>query len=95
VSAFGRAWLWVQEQLVFLVVLVVLAGAFSYLLLEPGRWGRATGVIAVALLLAALARAAAPTSWVGLLAVRGRAFDTLCYAFLGAALLAVDIRLHA
>jgi DUF3017 family protein len=94
VSVLDRAWGWVREQLAFLVVLVVLLGAFGYLLIAPGRWGRATGGVAAALLLAGLLRLVLPAGRVGLLVVRGRFFDAVCYLGLGALLLVVEIRLH-
>ncbi len=85
---------WLREQAAFAAVLVVLAVGFGYLVAVPTRWGRASGIIAVAVLLAAVLRAATPTSWVGWLAVRGRVVDSACYFLAGALLLAVDIRLH-
>jgi hypothetical protein len=90
-----RALRWIVEQLAFLAVLVVLAAAFGYLIVEPGRWGRTSGVVAVAVLLAALLRAVLPGGRVGMLAVRSRWFDAACYLALGGVILAVDLRLHA
>jgi hypothetical protein len=94
VTVFGRAWLWVREQFAFLLVLVVLLVSLAYLLVEPGRWGRATIGVASALLLGGLARLVLPSVRAGLLAVRGRVFDAACYLVLGGVLLAVEIRLH-
>ena len=90
----GRVGRWVVEQLPFLIVLVVLASAFGYLIIDPGRWSRVTGLVAVAVLLAGLARLVFPTERVGMLAVRGRILDTLSFLVLGGLILAVDIRLH-
>jgi hypothetical protein len=90
-----RALRWINEQLAFLVVLVVLAAAFGYLIVEPGRWGRTSGVVAVAVLLAGVLRAVLPAGRVGMLAVRSRWFDAACYLALGGVILAVDLRLHA
>jgi hypothetical protein len=90
----SRALHWIEEQLAFLTVLVLLAAAWGYLIVEPGHWGRGAGVIAVAVLLAAVLRAVLPTRRVGLLAVRSRWLDVACYLALGGAILAVDIRLH-
>jgi Protein of unknown function (DUF3017) len=89
-----RALHWIGEQFAFLIVLVLFAAAFGYLIVEPGRWGRFTGVVAVSLLLGGLLRAVLPTGYVGLLAVRARWVDTVSYALLGGVILAVDIRLH-
>ena len=90
----GRARRWVATQLAFVVVLVVLAAAFGYLLVEPHRTARVVGLFAVALLLAGLLRAVLPTSRAGLLAVRGRPVDVAIYLVLGGVLLALDLRLH-
>jgi hypothetical protein len=90
----GRALRWVGEQFTFLLVIAVLAAAFLYLIVDPGRWGRGSGIVSVAVLLAGLLRAALPTSRIGLLAVRSRWADSVSYLVLGGVILAVDIRLH-
>ena len=90
----ARAWRWIAEQKAFLVVLVVLGAAFIYLIAAPGRWGRGSGVVAVAVLLAGLFRSVLPTERVGMLAVRSRAVDVVTYLVLGGLILAVDLRLH-
>jgi hypothetical protein len=92
-SLLDRVWLWVREQLPFLAVLLVLAAAFVYLLVEPGRWRRGSAIIAASVLLAGVLRAALPSGRAGLLAVRGRIVDSVTYLVLGGLLLAVDIRL--
>jgi hypothetical protein len=89
-----RAWHWITEQLAFLVVLVILAAAFLYLIVEPGRWGRGSGVVAVAVLLAGVLRLVLPAARAGLLAVRSRWVDVVTYLVLGGVILGVDIRLH-
>ncbi len=89
-----RAWRWVWSQAAFLTVLAVLAAAFGYLLLVPGRWGRVSGVVAVAMILAGVLRVSLPTARAGLLAVRARWIDAALYLALGGLILAVDIRLH-
>jgi hypothetical protein len=86
---------WIVEQLAFLAVLITLGAAFGYLLIEPGRWGRGSGVVSVAVLLAGVLRAVLPPSRVGLLAVRSRWLDVASYLLLGGLILAVDIRLHS
>ena len=91
----GRALRWTGAQLAFLIVLVVLAVAFGYLLAAPHRTGRVTGLFAAAMLLAGLERAVLPTARVGLLAVRSRWVDVLLYLLFGGAILALDIRLHS
>ena len=86
---------WIVEQIAFLTVVTVLAAAFVYLIVEPGRWGRTAGVVSVAVLLAALLRAVLPVARAGMLAVRSRWLDAACYLALGGVILAVDLRLHA
>jgi hypothetical protein len=86
---------WVVDQLAFLAVLLVLAAAFCYLIVEPGRWGRGSGVISVGMLLAALLRTVLPVGRVGLLAVRSRWLDAAFYLAVGGLILAVDVRLHS
>jgi hypothetical protein len=90
----GRALRWIVAQLAFLAVVVVLASAFGYLLLEPHRTARVSGLFAAAMLLAGLVRAVLPESRVGLLAVRSRWVDTVLYLALGGVILGLDIRLH-
>jgi hypothetical protein len=90
----GRVLRWLAEQAAFLAVLVVLAAAFGYLIVVPGRWGRGSGVVAVAVLFAGVLRTVLPTARVGLLAVRARWVDCVSYLVLGGLILAVDIRLH-
>jgi hypothetical protein len=90
----GRGWRWIVEQSAFLVVLVLLLAAFAYLIVEPGRWGRSCGVVAVSLLLAGLLRAVLSTPRAGLLVVRSRAVDSVMYLVLGGVILGLDIRLH-
>jgi hypothetical protein len=93
-GALGRALRWIAEQAAFLAVLLVIAAAFGYLIANPGRWGRVSGLLAAAVLLAGGLRATLPTHRAGLLAVRGRWLDTACLLALGGLILAVDIRLH-
>jgi hypothetical protein len=90
----SRTGLWLREQVAFVAVLAVLVLAFGYLVVSPGHWSRAAGLVAVAVLLAGLLRAALPTPRIGLLAVRGRVFDATLYLVLGVFLLIVDIRVH-
>jgi hypothetical protein len=90
-----RSWLWIREQFAFLLVLAVAAAAFVNLVVEPGRTGRSTGAIAAALLLAGVLRLVLATGRAGMLVVRGRVFDALCYLAMGGALLVLEIRLRA
>ena len=83
-----------RAQAPFLVVLGIVVAVFVYLSIWPGHWRRGTGLIAVAMLLGAVLRLTLPTSHAGLLAVRGRWWDSFCYLALGALILIVDIRLR-
>ena len=84
----------VRAQAPFLLVLAIVLAVFVYLTIAPGHWVRGTGMIAVAMLLAAVLRFALPAPRAGLLAVRGRWWDSFCYLALGAAILIIDIRLR-
>ncbi len=81
-----------RAQAPFLLVLAILVAAVGYLTLEPQHWRRGVGVISVAMMLAGLLRIALPRAQAGLLVVRGRWWDAVCYLFLGLAILLADIR---
>jgi Protein of unknown function (DUF3017) len=83
-----------KEQTSFTLVVLALLSAFGYLVVAPGHWRRATGVMAVAMLLAGVLRLAVPSTYAGLLAVRGRGLDAVCYLLLGGVILGVALRLH-
>ncbi|WP_261556702.1 DUF3017 domain-containing protein [Frankia tisae] len=76
---------WLRREMVFASVLVGVAVGF--VLVYQDRWRRGMLVIGVALALAGLARLALPTRRVGLLAVRGRVFDTVILLLLGASVI--------
>lgn len=83
-----------RAQAPFLVVLGIVAAAFVFLSIAPGHWRRGTALIALAMILAAVLRFTVPAPHIGMLAVRGRRWDSLCYLALGALILTVDIRLR-
>jgi hypothetical protein len=93
-TVLDRTLRWITEQLAFLAVFLLLAAAFVYLVIEPRHWGRCSGLIAVAVLLAGVLRGALSSDRAGLLAVRTRVGDTVCYLVLGGVVLGLDIRLH-
>ncbi len=93
-SVWGRARLWVREQLAFLIVLAGLTLSFCFLLAEPQHPVRGTLAISAVALAAALMRLVLPTSAVGMLAVRNRWIDTASLVVLGGLMLAADIRLR-
>ncbi|MGL6235389.1 MAG: DUF3017 domain-containing protein [Segniliparus sp.] len=76
------------NQAPFLVVVFLLLVAA--VLVELDRWRRGGAVIGFAVITAAVFRAALPTNRVGLLAVRGRLFDVVVLALVGAAILWVS-----
>lgn len=84
-----------RAQAPLLVVLGIVAAVFVYLTIAPGHWRRGTGLIAGAMLLAGLLRLVLPPEHAGLLAARGRWWDSFCYLALGAAILIIDIRLRS
>ena len=75
-------------------MVAALVAAMLLLALDPGQWRPGTQVIAAALLGAALFRLVLPTASVGMLAVRKRWWDVVCYLVMGGVLLTLDIRLR-
>jgi 4-amino-4-deoxy-L-arabinose transferase-like glycosyltransferase len=83
-----------RAQAPFLLILAVFVAVFGYLTISPDHWRRAVSVLAGGMLLAAILRLVLPSAHAGLLAVRGRWWDALCYIVLGVLILIVDIRLQ-
>ena len=73
----------------FILVLVLAAAGIVYSAVHPQHWLRGVGVVGVALLLAACFRFVLTDRQAGLLAIRRRPFDVVCYAMLGGAILGV------
>ncbi|HJQ43545.1 MAG TPA: DUF3017 domain-containing protein [Jatrophihabitantaceae bacterium] len=84
----------IRNQAPFLIVFAIVAAVIGYLTIMPGHWRRGTAMIGLAMLLGAGLRFFLPDRQTGFLAVRGRYWDTLCYAGLGVLILIVDIRLQ-
>jgi hypothetical protein len=84
----------IRAQAPYLLVILLLAVSVGYLAMWPGHWRRGAAIVAVAAALAGAFRLILPTPRAGLLAVRGRLPDALCYLLLGAVILTVEIRLH-
>jgi Protein of unknown function (DUF3017) len=76
-----------------LVVLACAAGGLAYAAVIPEHWLRGVLFMAGALILAGLFRLSLPIRQAGILAVRGRAVDVLCYVGSGAALWVVGLLL--
>ena len=85
----------VRAQAPCLRVLALVLGVGGSLTIAPSHWRRATALIAFAMLLAAAMRLLLPASLAGLLAVRGRWWDSFCFLALGAVILIVDVRLRS
>jgi Protein of unknown function (DUF3017) len=77
----------------FVAVLVIAAAGITYSALRPEHWLRGVGVVGVALFLAAALRFVLTDRQAGLLAIRRRPFDVICYAALGSAILGVGVLL--
>jgi hypothetical protein len=90
----GRSYRWLRDEFAFVLVVAIVVAATAYMYIYHGHWRRGTAAMGVALVLAAFLRAVLPARHVGMLNVRGRWRDTLCYLALGVVILGVDIRLH-
>jgi hypothetical protein len=85
----------VRAQAPFMTVFAIVALSFLYLLVQPSHWRRGTGILAVAMLLAAVLRLMLSKPKAGMLAIRARWFDSTAYFLLGALILILDIRLRS
>jgi hypothetical protein len=90
----ARSYRWVVSELPFVLVIGLFVAAALYLSMFSGHWRRATLAMGADLLLAGLLRLTLPARRVGMLGVRSRWFDVVCYLVLGGVILGVDIRLH-
>ena len=75
------------------VVLAMAATGVGYAAAVPPHWLRGVLLLAVALILAGLLRLLLPARQAGLLAVRGRFTDVLCYAGSGVAIVLLGLAL--
>jgi hypothetical protein len=85
---------WLRTELPFVIVVAIVVAAIVFLYVEPGHWRRGTSALALGVLVAGALRATLPSHRTGLLNVRNRVFDTICYLAMGGVVIAVDIRLH-
>ena len=74
----------------YIVVMVLATAGVLYASLFS-HWLRGVGLVGLAMLLAAMLRAVLSERQAGLLAVRHRPFDVLCYGLLGAGIIIVGI----
>jgi hypothetical protein len=69
----------------FVLVIAIVAFGFCYMVIASGHWLRGVTVVAAGLIVGGVLRAVLPNGLAGLLAVRSRFFDVLCYLGLGVA----------
>ncbi len=75
-------------------MLAVGAASMLYIGVASQHWLRGVGLLGVAMCLGGVFRAVLPARQAGLLAVRSRHFDAVCYLGLGLAILVVAILLR-
>ena len=85
---------WLREQAPFTVVVLVALTSVGYLVLWPDHWRRGVGILALATFVAGSLRMVLPAQHVGMLAVRKRWFDAVCYFSLGVLMVGVSLRLQ-
>ena len=78
----------------FWLVVALMAAAVGYLVVFPQHWRRGVGAMSLAMLVAGVLRLVLPADMVGMLHVRGRWQDALCFLALGGVILGAAIRLH-
>jgi hypothetical protein len=81
------------RNLPLIVVLAMAVTGIAYASAVPPHWLRGVLLLAVALVLAGLLRLLLPARQAGLLAVRGRFTDVLCYAGSGVAIILLGLAL--
>jgi Protein of unknown function (DUF3017) len=81
------------RNLPLIVVLALAATGIGYAAAVPPHWLRGVMVLAAAMVLAGVLRLLLPARQAGLLAIRSRFLDVLCYAGGGAAIVLLGIAL--
>jgi len=81
------------HNLPVLLVLACAGGGLAYSFVMPQHWLRGVLFMAGALILGGFLRMVLPARQAGLLAVRGRAVDVLCYVGVGVAIWVVGLLL--
>ncbi|HSV66673.1 MAG TPA: DUF3017 domain-containing protein [Mycobacteriales bacterium] len=92
-----RDWLRTRDlhNLPVLLVLACAAGGLGYSAAVPEHWRRGVLVMASAMIMAGFFRLVLPARQSGLLTVRSRVADVLCYAGVGAAIWLIALALPA
>jgi hypothetical protein len=75
-----------RDEVPFVLVLAIAVAGLCTVVISSQHWLRGVLIIASGLLVAGAARFVLPPRRAGLLAVRGRLFDTACYLALGGAI---------
>jgi len=83
------------RNLPLVLVLALSATGIGYAAAVPRHWLRGVLVLAGAMVIAGLLRLLLPARQAGLLAVRSRAFDVLCYCGVGVAIVVLGLALPA
>ena len=83
------------RNLPIVLVLALASTGIGFSAAVPRHWLRGVLVFAGAMVIAGLLRLLLPTRQAGLLAVRSRAFDVLCYCGVGVAIVALGLALPA
>ena len=73
--------------------LVAVIAAVGMVLVLTQHWRRGAVLLGVALLVAAVLRMVVPPERIGLLAIRGRAIDVLCYGGLGVVMVVLAVQI--
>jgi len=81
----------VRDEVPFVSVVLIVAVGFLYALASSGHWLRGVTVMAVGMVVGAFLRTVLPNGKAGLLVVRGRLFDAVCYLSLGLAVFGFGI----
>ncbi|MGI8881107.1 MAG: DUF3017 domain-containing protein [Jatrophihabitans sp.] len=77
----------------FVLVILISAAGIGYSAIRPEHWLRGVGCVGLAMMVAAGFRLLLTDRQSGLLAIRRRPFDVVCYLLLGGAILGVGILL--
>jgi hypothetical protein len=83
------------RNLPLVLVLALSATGIGYAAAVPRHWLRGVLVLAGAMMIAGLLRLLLPARQAGLLAVRSRPFDVLCYCGVGVAIVVLGLALPA
>jgi hypothetical protein len=75
----------------FALVFLVAASGVGFAVVRSDHWLRGVGVVGVAMLIAALLRVVLTDRQAGMLAIRRRPFDVLCYLVVAVAIIGTGL----